>query len=159
STLPEKGPLWVDALSSVLLTFAMGVLLMSSLNADPLTLLSSRKRVALKRDWLRISAVVPLIIGTFAAYLGATVFVDFFDIAIVRSIDPETAAAIAALPLHERLGVEAQLCSAAVNPNYFGLVVQVLPVLLLAIGVDFNFAKHALRDPAQRASAVAALIV
>jgi hypothetical protein len=157
--LPERGPVWIDALSSLLLAVAMGVLMMSSLNADPLTLFSSRKRTAMARDWLRASAVVPLIIGVLAAYLGATVFVDFFDVGVVRTLDPDMAAKVATLPLSERLGIEAQLCSSAVNPNYFGLVVQVLPVLLLALGVDFNYARRALRDPAQRASAAAAVTV
>jgi hypothetical protein len=46
------------------------MIMLSSLNADPLTLFSSAKRVAQPTDWLRARAVVPLIVGTYAAYIG-----------------------------------------------------------------------------------------
>lgn len=157
--LQEYPPAWVDVVSSVLFTIAMGILMVSSINADPLTLFSSRKRAALRRDWLRVRAVVPLIVGTFAAYIGATVFTDFFDVDVIRKLDSEMAAEIAQLPFNERLDVLSHLCSNAVNPFYFQHVVEVLPLLLLALGVEFNYFRRTLRDPAQRAATAATVTV
>jgi hypothetical protein len=125
--LHEYPPVWIDVASSVLFTIAMGILMMSSINADPLTLFSSRKRATMRRDWLRVRAVVPLIVGTFAAYIGATVFNDFFDVDVVRTLDPEMAAEVHRLPLNEQLDVLSHLCSNAVNPFYFQHMVEVLP--------------------------------
>jgi hypothetical protein len=159
SGLPETPPVYVDLLTSTLFAVAMGILLMSSLNADPLTLFSPRKRAAMPRDWRRVSAVVPLVVGTWSAYLAAAIFVDFFDIDVVRTEDADMAAKLGTLPVSEQLSIEAQLCSSAINPNYFGLVVQVLPVLLLALAVDFNYARRSQLGPAQRATVAATMVV
>lgn len=153
--LHEYPPAWIDVVSSIMFAVAMGILMMSSINADPATLFNSRKRAALRRDWLRVRAVVPLVVGILASYIGATVFVDFFDIDAVRIVPPEIAAEVAELPLPDRLGVLGSLCQNAVNPWYFQHVVEVLPLLLLALGVEFNFFRRTLRDPAQRAATAA----
>ena len=157
--LPEYPPVWVDVLSSVLYTIAIGIVMMSSINADPLTLCSSRKRAALRRDWLRVRAVVPLIVGILACFIGATLFADFFDADAIRTVPPEMAAEIAELPLNDRLDVLGNLCQNAVNPFYFQHIVEVLPLLLLALGVEFNFFRRTLRDPAQRAATAATVTV
>jgi hypothetical protein len=157
--LHEYPPAWIDVVSSALFTIAMGILMMSSINADPLTLFSSRKRAAWPRDWLRVRAVVPLIVGTFVAYIGATVFTDFFDIDVVRTVDPQMAAEVGQLPLNEKLDVLSHLCQNAVNPWYFQHMVEVLPLLLLALGVEFNYFRRTLRDPTQRAATAATVTV
>jgi hypothetical protein len=68
----EDAPSWVDFAGSTVFIVAMTMIMLSSLNADPLTLFSSAKRAAQPTDWLRARAVVPLIVGTYAAYIGAT---------------------------------------------------------------------------------------
>jgi hypothetical protein len=157
--LHEYPPAWLDVMSSVLFTIATGILMMSSINADPATLFSSRKRAALRRDWLRARAVVPLIVGILATYIGATVFVDFFDVDVVRAVPPEMAAEVAQLPLKDRLDLLDHLCQNAVNPWFFQHIVEVLPLLLLALGVEFNFFRRTLLDPAQRAATAATVTV
>lgn len=157
--LHDYPPTWVDVASSILFTVAIGILMMSSINADPMTLFSSRKRATLRRDWLRVRAVVPLIVGIFAAYVGAVLFTDFFDVDVVRTVPPEMAAEVAELSLPDRLGVLDSLCQNAVNPWYFQHIVEVLPLLLLALGVEFNFFRRVLRDPAQRAATAATVTV
>ena len=159
SGLPETPPVWINVLSSTLLTVAMAVLLVSSIDADPLTLFSSSRRAALPRDWRRVRAVMPLAVGVLAAFLGATVFADYFDFHAVRTLDPHTAAQVAALPLSERLSVNAQLCKNAINPFYFQHVVGLLPVLLLTLGVELNRFRRTLLDPAQRATTAATVTV
>ena len=159
SGLPDTPSLWIDVLSSTLLAVAMGVLMVSSLNADPLTLFSHRKRAALQRDWLRVSAAAPLVVGILAAYLGATVFVDFFDVGVVRTLDADTAAKVEALPLSQQLSIKERLCSTAVNQAYFAHVVEVLPVLLLVLAVDFNYFRRTRIEAAERATGAAMVAI
>ena len=153
--LPEEHPLWIDLASSAALAIIMGLLMMVSLNGDPLTLVSSARRAEEPTDWVRVRAVVPLAIGTFACYIASTAFDDFFDLDTVRVLDPEMAAEVAAMPLAEQLGAFATLCEGAVSPAFFQQVVAVIPLLLLTLGVEFNFFRRALDEPAQRAAAAA----
>ena len=153
--LPEDHSLWIDLVSSVALATLMGILMMVSLNGDPLTLSSRARRSAEKTDWARVRAVVPLVIGTLACYIAATAFNDFFDLDTVRVLDPEMAAEVGAMPIAEKLGALATLCEGAVSPAFFQTVVKVIPLLLLTIGVEFNFFRRALDEPAQRAAAAA----
>ncbi|WP_006245782.1 hypothetical protein [Mycolicibacterium tusciae] len=153
--LSEEHPLWIDLASSAALAIVMGLLIMVSLNADPLTLVSASRRAQRPTDWVRVRAVVPLAIGTFACYIASTAFDDFFDLDTVRVLDPEMAAEVAAVPLAEHLGAIATLCEGAVSPSFFQQVVAVIPLLLLTLGVEFNFFRRALDEPAQRAAAAA----
>ena len=153
--LPEQYSLWIDLASSVAFAALMGILMMVSLNADPLTLFSRVRRSTEPTDWARVRAVVPLVIGTFACYIAATGFDDFFDLDTVRTLDPEMAAEVAGMPVAEQLGALATLCEGAVSPGFFQQVVKVIPLLLLTIGVEFNFFRRALDEPAQRAAAAA----
>ena len=59
------------------------------------------------------------------------------------------------MPVAEQLGALATLCEGAVSPAFFQTVVKVIPLLLLTIGVEFNFFRRALDEPAQRAAAAA----
>ena len=153
--LPEDHSLWIDLVSSVALATLMGILMMVSLNGDPLTLFSRVRRSAEPTDWARVRAVVPLVIGTLACYIAATAFDDFFDLDTVRVLDPEMEAEVGAMPIAEKLGALATLCEGAVSPAFFQTVVRVIPLLLLTIGVEFNFFRRALDEPAQRAAAAA----
>lgn len=157
--LSEEPPVWVDLTSSALFAAAMGILMAASLNADPLTPFSSAKRAALQTDWLRVRAIVPLVVGTFACYIAATVYVDYFNVEAIRELDAVTAAEVDELPLSEQLGVLGQLCSGAVAPGYFQTIVGVLPLLLLTLGVEFNYFRRTLLDPAQRAATAATVTV
>ena len=142
--LPEDHSLWIDLFASVAFAGIMGILMAVSLNADPVTLFSRSRRSEAPRDWARVRATVPLMVGTFACYIAATAFDDFFDLDTVRSLDPELAAEVAAMPLAEQLGAYATLCEGAVSPAFFQQVVAVIPLLLLTLGVEFNFFR---RDP------------
>jgi hypothetical protein len=51
------------------------------------------------------------------------------------------------------------LCESAVNPELYQHVVGVLPLLLLALGVEFNYFRQTLLDPVQRAVTVATVTV
>lgn len=152
-------PVWVDLVASTAYAAAMGVLMATSLNADPLTLFSASRRLLLPTDWRRVRAIVPLILGTWACYLAGTAFVDYFDVGTMRDLDPTMAAEVDALPLPEQLGVLSQLCHGAVSPVFFQQVVGVLPLLLLTLGVEFNYFRRTLTDPTQRAVTAATVTV
>jgi len=157
--LPELHPLWIDLSVSVVMACLMGILMALSLNASPLTLFSRARRAAAPADWERVRAVVPLVIGTFVLYLASTAFDDFFDLDTVRILDPEMAAEVAAMPLEQQLGANATLCEGAVSPAFFQQVVKVIPLLLLTLGVEFNYFRRTLAEPVQRAAAAATVAV
>ncbi|MCV7301680.1 hypothetical protein H7J93_18830 [Mycobacterium barrassiae] len=157
--LPDEHPLWLDIAMSVGMACLMGVLMALSLNVSPLVLFGKEWRAAAPADWERVRAVVPLVIGTFVLYLASTAFDDFFDLDTVRILDPEIAAEVAAMPLEEQLGANATLCEGAVSPAFFQQVVKVIPLLLLTLGVEFNYFRRTLAEPVQRAAAAATVTV
>ena len=157
--LPQHHRMWIDLATSVMFAVAMGVLIAVSLNADPLTLVSAGRRAARPADWVHVRAVVPLVVGTFAAYLAATVFDDFFDADTVRVLDPATAAEVDAQDLADRVYTMGTLCESAVSPVFYHQIVVVVPVLLLALGVEVNFFRRTLRDPVLRAVTVTTVSV
>ena len=154
----------VVAIGLVLLTAtvyaaAMGLTMAASLNADPLALFSTARRVALPTDWVRVRAVVPLVFGTWLCYLAASAFVDYFDLRAVRALDPATADKVAEMPIPEQMAVLSQLCEGAISPVFFQLIVEVLPVLLLTLGIEFNYFRRTLTDAGQRAATAATVTV
>ncbi len=149
----------LDLLTVTVYAAAMGLTMAASLNADPLALFSTARRVALPTDWARVRAVVPLVFGTWLCYLAASAFVDYFDLRAVRALDPATADKVAELPIPEQMAVLSQLCQGAISPVFFELIVEVLPVLLLTLGIEFNYFRRTLTDAGQRAATAATVTV
>lgn len=149
----------VDVVAATVYALAMGMTMTVSLNADPRALFSASRRVALPTDWVRVRAVVPLILGTWLCYLAASAFVDYFDVGTVRQIDPETAQELVGLSAPEELAVLSQLCEGAISPVFFQQIVGVLPVLLLTLGIEFNYFRRTLTDAGQRAATAATVTV
>ena len=149
----------LDLLTATVYAAAMGLTMAASLNADPLALFSTARRVALPTDWARVRAVVPLVFGTWLCYLAASAFVDYFDLRAVRALDPATADKVAEMPIPEQMAVLSQLCEGAISPVFFELIVEVLPVLLLTLGIEFNYFRRTLTDAGQRAATAATVTV
>lgn len=149
----------VDLVTATVYAAAMGLTIVASLNADPLTLINSERRLRLPVDWSRVRAIVPLVIGTWFCYLAATAYVDLFDVDTVRTLDPALESEIANLSAPEQMSVLAQLCTGAISPVFFQLVAEVIPVLLLALGVEFNYFRQTLTDAGQRAATAATVTV
>jgi hypothetical protein len=149
----------IDVLTATVYAAAMGLTMTTSLNADPLALFSTARRVALPTDWARVRAIVPLVFGTWLCYLAASAFVDYFEVRAVRAPDPATAKEVAELPLPEQIAVLSQLCEGAISPVFFQLIVEVLPVLLLTLGIEFNYFRRTLTDAGQRAATAATVTV
>lgn len=149
----------IDLLTASVYAAAMGLAMAVSINADPLTLFSGARRVALPTDWARLRAIVPLVVGAWLCYLAASAFVDYFDVGTVRVLDARLEAEVADLPETEHLAVLSQLCQGAISPTFFHQVVGVLPVLLLTLGIEFNYFRRTLLDPGQRAATAATVTV
>lgn len=157
--LVSQESIQADLLIATVYAAGMGLTMAASLNADPLTLLSTARQVALPTDWARVRAIVPLVLGTWVCYLAASAFVDFFDVDTMRTLDPQTAADVAAMPVSEQIALLSQLCEGAISPTFFHQVVGVLPVLLLTLGIEFNYFRRTLTDAGQRAATAATVTV
>jgi hypothetical protein len=149
----------VDVVAATVYAVAMGWTMAASMNADPLALFSTARRVALPTDWVRVRAVVPLVLGTWLCYLAASAFVDYFDVDTMRAIDPATAQEVADLPIPQQMAVLSQLCKGAISPVFFNQIVGVMPVLLLTLGIEFNYFRRTLTDAGQRAATAATVTV
>jgi len=149
----------LDLLTATVYAAAMGLTMAASLNADPLALFSTARRVALPTDWPRVRAVVALLFGTWLCCLTASALVDYFDLRAVRALDPATADKVAEMPIPEQMAVLSQLCQGAISPVFFELIVEVLPVLLLTLGIEFNYFRRTLTDAGQRAATAATVTV
>jgi hypothetical protein len=149
----------VDVVAATVYAVAMGWTMAASLNADPLALFSTARRVALPTDWVRVRAVVPLVLGTWLCYLAASAFVDYFDVDTLRAIDPATAEEVADLSVPQQMAVLSQLCEGAISPVFFNQIVGVMPVLLLTLGIEFNYFRRTLTDAGQRAATAATVTV
>lgn len=148
-----------DVVTASIYAVAVGVTMSAALNADPLALFSSARRVAKPRDWARVRAIVPLVVGTWLCYLAAGAFVDYFDVATMRALDPAIEEEVAELPFTEQAAVLSQLCEGAISPVFFQQIVGVMPVLLLTLGIEFNYFRRVLADAGQRAATAATVAV
>ncbi len=148
-----------DIVTASIYALAMGVTMSAALNADPRALFSSARRVSQPTDWARVRAIVPLVVGTWFCYLAAGAFVGYFDVGTVRALDPALEEEVAALPFTEQTAVLSQLCEGAISPVFFQQVVGVMPVLLLTLGIEFNYFRRVLSDAGQRAATAATVAV
>ena len=80
---------------------------------------------------------------------------DYFNVDVIRMLDDELAAEVDQLPLFERETVLREICDPAVAPSYFEQVAQIIPLLLITLGIEFGFFRATLREPAQRAATAA----
>jgi hypothetical protein len=149
----------VDILTATVFIVAIAIIMLSSLNADPLVLFSGARRAALPADWLRARAVVPLIVGAYAAYLGATAWSDYFGLGALRTLDEAQAAELAQLSLFERENLLETICDPGIASTYFEQVAQIIPLLLITLGIEFGFFRASLREPAQRAATTATVVL
>ena len=130
SELPFMPSVWVLVAAAIVIATSMGVLMATSLNADPRTLLSAERRAAHPTDWRRTRAVVPLVVGTFASYVAAIAYTRLIDTDTVRTLPADIAEQAAALPLAERdqPGVFPACCrSHSAAAAHAGARIQLLP--------------------------------
>jgi hypothetical protein len=105
------------------------ILFAATVGASPGRVLTRKGRNADPAGWRRFLPAVPLLIGTYAAFAGASGIFYGLDLTAVRSISEATEVA-------SREGVTGPveaLCIGAVKPEYFAQVSQIIPLLLVAL--------------------------
>jgi hypothetical protein len=111
---------------------ACGILFAATVGANPWRVLTRVGRAIDPGGWRRFLPSVPLLIGTYAAYVGASVWYGLNERA-VRSV------------------AEAMEVAGAIKPEYFAQLSQVIPLLLVALGLERRFFERLLKGPVQRA--------
>jgi hypothetical protein len=137
---------WLHILASLLFVIAMGMLLTSALNADPMTLFSWRRREQRPRDWTRTHSILPLIIGTFFGYIATPLW---YPVILLHSP-----------PINSSEGAT---CAPTIDPQYFAQMTSVIPLLLITLGIEFNYVRQAgdeaEQDAIQRAAPILTMIL
>jgi len=145
--VPRGAHFWLHLLAQVLFVVGMGILLTTALNANPMTLFSRKLRDEQPRDWARTHSTLPLIVGSFFAWIATAVWYPV--------ITPHSAA----------IGSSAdQGCPPVVDPQYFSTMGQVIPALLITLGIESNYVRQIeatlpVRDPVQRAAPILTVIL
>jgi hypothetical protein len=106
-------------------------------------------RAADPDGWRRFLPGLPLLIGTYAAFVGSSLWFSL-EAAAVRTVAE-------ARELASREGLSGpinDLCVGAVKPEYFAQVGQIIPLLLVAFGLERRFFDQLLKEPVQRALAI-----
>jgi hypothetical protein len=136
---------WLYILASLLFVIAMGLLLTSALNADPTTLFNWSLREARPRDWVRTHSMLPLIIGTFFGYLATPLWYPVITLH-TSPIGP----------------AGEHVCPPAIDPEYFAQMTSIIPLLLITLGIEFNYLRRdddAEQEPVQRAAPILTVIL
>jgi hypothetical protein len=123
------------------------ILFATTVGANPRRVLTRKGRAADPEGWRRFLPGVPLLIGTYAAFAGASGIFYGLDLTAIRSVAEATEVA-------RRQGLTepiADLCIGAVRPEYFAQVSQIIPLLLVALGIERRFFERQMREPVQRA--------
>jgi hypothetical protein len=125
---------------------AYAILFAATVGASPWRILTRKGRQIDPDGWRRFLPALPLLVGTYAGYVAASVWYGLNERAI-RSVAEATAVA-------RSRGVAGQvsdLCVGAIRPEYFAQLSQVIPLLLVALGVERRFFEQLLKEPVQRA--------
>src|SRR5262249_15960833 len=99
------------------------------------------------RDWARTHSILPLIVGSFFAFIATTVWF------------PVTTAHTAAMGSSADEG-----CPALVDPGYFSTMAQVIPALLITLGIESQYVRQIaaalpIKDPVERAAPILTVIL
>jgi hypothetical protein len=123
------------------------ILFAATVGANPWGVLTRKGRAADPEGWRRFLPALPLLIGTYAAFAGASGIFYALDLTAIRSVAEATEVA-------RRQGLTGPvegLCVGAVRPEYFAQVSQIIPLLLVALGIERRFFERQMREPVQRA--------
>ncbi|WP_305785374.1 hypothetical protein [Symbioplanes lichenis] len=148
---------------------AQALALSAVVQASPALYCSGRRRSAQRPEWRRLRGGLPILAGTFAAYLGGVYWDWGLSQGAVRSWEDATreyakvlgrltGGDISTVPIDaEVLGVIGSMCGGAISQEYFAQVSQIIPLLLIALGVDAKFFQRA-KDPTERAMTIVAVV-
>jgi hypothetical protein len=133
---------------------AVAIVFAATVGANPQRLLTHGGRVSDPDAWRRFLPGVPLLLGTFAAWIGNEIWFSLNDNAIRTFAD-----ALEVARREGSTGPVEDLCVGAVGQEYFAQLSQVIPLLLVALGVERRFFEHLLREPVQWALTIFTVLV
>lgn len=105
-------PTWFGLLAALVYSIGMGLVLIAALNADPMAVFSRRRRMRKPRDWVRVHSILPAAVGTMVLYFAQILW----------------------FPDDIHAGV--------VKDEFFTAVLQFLPLVLITLGLEFNFVRR-----------------
>jgi hypothetical protein len=159
----DRESLGIEIGSSLLYVFSLALIVAATVGVNP-----SRIRIrdgTARAEWIRFRPMVPLLVGTLAAYVATILWSRYLlgeDVA--RLISDAQAMA-------KRIGLEADvntpegrqaldaLCAGAVHQQYFAQISQVIPLLLVGLGIESNFIRELLTKPVQREITIVTIVI
>jgi hypothetical protein len=108
---------------------ALAILFAATVGASPWRLLTRNGRETDPDGWRRFLPGLPLLIGTYAAFVGSSIWFAL-DATAIRTVGE----AMEFASRENLSGPIKDLCVGAVKPEYFAQVGQVIPLLLVAVG-------------------------
>ena len=147
-----------DLVASILYTISLTLLIAATVDASPLVLVR-QFRAKRSDEWMRLRVAIPLLIGTLAAYVGSTIWAHGLNRHATRVLAPLDQNHVKEFTLPEQQNLLATMCSGAVDQEYFAQVSQVIPLLLVALGVEAGFFWRLMRAPAHRAMTITTVFV
>ncbi|MEU8239723.1 hypothetical protein AB0C07_15885 [Actinoplanes missouriensis] len=152
-------PPLVSLLVAALYTLALISFVGAVVDASPWLLIRRRQVAA----WTRLRGALPLVFGIFAGYLAGVFWDHFLNPGAIRSWEAAEneffkQAGKLALGDPSLLGTISSLCGGAIDQEYFAQVSQIIPLLLIAIGVEAKFFQR-VADSTERAMTIIAVVV
>jgi hypothetical protein len=125
---------------------SLAIVFAATVGASPRRVLTHKGRDTDPEGWRRFQPGLPLLIGTFAAFVGNDIWFRLDANAIRTFADAQVVATREGFT-----GPIKDLCVGAVGPEYFAQLGQVIPVLLVAVGLELRFFERLMAEPVQRA--------
>jgi hypothetical protein len=156
-----------DLGASLLYVISLAILLAATVGADPRRMLTSSGRDRDRDAWSRFRPALPLLAGTLAAYVGSVIWLRELDPGAIRTFEDARCAAKemgligeqAGLTPGEEVAAINGLCAGAVSQEYFAQLSQVIPLLLVALGLEARFFERLLEESVQRAMTIFTVVI
>jgi hypothetical protein len=135
--------LWFDVLNSTLYVVSLAVLTAVIFGV---TLRASTWRMRAERSaaWSRFRIALPLFVGTLAAYVGSTLWDNVLDRHAQRD---------------GYIHMMIVDCHGAINQQYFAQISQIIPLLLVGVGLEAKVFERLLKEPTQHAMTILTVVI
>jgi hypothetical protein len=131
----------------------LSILTATTIGVNPWQMLARTGRKKNPDAWARFLPAVPLLLGSIITHFGGLVFE--LDAKAIRT----EAEAICICHTRTFTGEIGSLCRGAIRPEYFASISQVIPLLLVALGIERRFFERFLRATVQRAITMSTVFV
>lgn len=139
----DEIPARLELVTSTVYVALMAVLVAATLAVTPPEALRRRGE-----GWADFSTTIPLLVGVLVGYLAAILWESRLGEGALREdCDLE----IGPVPV--------SWCNGAIDPEYFAQLSQIIPLLLIGVGLESSFFKRAVRSGAQRAGLALMVLV